>query len=111
MPATRRYRARGWFYLLAVGLFGLMATVVLLIALGYSFRVRPLQITKHGLLVLDSAPANAYITINNKLRPERTNTRVKLAPGSYHVKVDKPDTLPWETNVDILPGGALLEQH
>jgi DNA-binding beta-propeller fold protein YncE len=87
-----------------------MTTIVLLLVRGYSFDLKD-GIHKTGLIVLDSNPKNAYITVNNHVQPEKTRATLKLPPGEYDVKVDLPSVYPWEKQIKLDPASAELEEH
>lgn len=111
MPQTPRYRARNAVYLISVGAFLTFAVVTLLYALGYSINLKSGIVVKNGLVVLNSTPSSAFITIDNEVRTERTNVRLKLTPGTYHLKVDRPGTQAWEKRVNLGSGEAVLEDN
>jgi len=109
MPQPPRYRARNAVYVLSAAIFLTVAVATLLYALGYSFDVKSGAVGKNGLVVLSSTPSNAFITINDEVRAERTNARLKLPPGNYKVKVDRPGTQAWERRIHLGSGEAVLE--
>lgn len=110
--ATRyRYRARLFVYLLTTVLFLGGAAVALLIARGYTIDIASGEINETGLLVLNSTPNDAFITVDNELRDSRTSTRVKLPGGEYQVKIDRPEVVPWEKRLRVEPGQAVLEEN
>lgn len=111
MPQTPRYRAQNAVYIISIGAFLTFAVVTLLYALGYSINLKSGIVVKNGLLVLNSTPSNAFITIDNELRTERTNARFKLTPGSYQLKIDRPGTQAWEKRLDLSSGEAILEEN
>ncbi len=110
MPSKPSYRARWVSYVLPITLFLGMAVVVLLLVRGYSFDLAD-GLRKTGLIVLDSNPKNAYITINDRVERERTRATLKLSPGEYDVKVDLPGVHPWRKRIRLEPGRAELEEH
>lgn len=110
MSPSRPYRARGLFYLVSTAIFVVAAAITVLYAIGYHLNLPNHRITKSGLLVLNSTPKNAYITINDKLNPLRTSARVKLEPGHYQVKIDQPGVIPWEKEVDVQAGQAVFDE-
>lgn len=105
------YRARLATYLIPIGLFAVVSTVAVLLVRGYSFDFASGGLRKAGLIVLDSSPNNAYITINGALRPERTRATLKLTPGTYDVKVDMPGVHPWQEQIRLEPGQAVLDEN
>src|SRR3954470_17411882 len=106
-----RYRARLLFYFVSVTVFATAAAVAVLVASGYTVSLAGRTVSRTGLVVLNSTPSNAYITVNNKLQQQRTNARVKLSAGSYHIKVDRPGVIPWEKDVRVEAGQAQLEEN
>lgn len=111
MSPTHRYRATGLVYLLTFLVFLAGAIVAVLISRGYTIDPKSGSVSKTGLLVLNSTPGGAFVTIDNKVQSERTSARVKLAPGEYAVKVDKPGVVPWEKRLGVSPGEAVLEEN
>lgn len=111
MPAKPSYRPRLVTYLIPIGLFVLVAAIALLLVRGYSFDPKTGGLQKTGLIVLDSTPKNAFVTINRTVEPERTRSTFKLAPGTYDVKVDMPDVHPWQQQIRLEPGEAVLEEN
>ena len=110
MPSKPSYRARWVSYLLPIGLFLTMTAVVLLLARGYTFDLTG-GLQKTGLIVLDSNPKNAYITVNVRVDPKRTRATLKLPPGTYDLKIDLPGVHPWQQQIKLEPGRAELEEH
>lgn len=106
-----RYRARGSFYFIWAAFFTVAATAALLIAGGYTLSLPDRSLDRNGLLVLNSVPGKAFITINNRVHKDQTSARVKLRPGHYHVKVDKPGVIPWEKDIVIERGEAVFEEN
>lgn len=111
MPAKPSYRPRLVNYLVPIGLFVLVATVALLLVRGYSFNLTTVSLQKTGLIVLDSSPKDAFVTIGNTVEPERTRSTFKLAPGTYDVKVDMPNVHPWQQQIRLEPGEAVLQEN
>lgn len=110
MPRTS-YRARLIVYLLSFVGFAAAAAVVVMLALGYRLDFKDAKLDKTGLLVLNSVPRGAYITLNGAVASERTTARLSLDPGRYQVKVDRPGVIPWEKDIDLDPGEAILEEN
>lgn len=110
MGRRQSYRAHPAFYLIGGLVFLLAAVGVVLFALGYRLDVAERTFYKTGLVVLKSRPADAFVTLNDRLRTERTSARLALAPGSYSVKVDRPGTRPWQKRIDLSSGDAVLEE-
>ncbi len=105
-----RYRARGTFYLLMVGIFALIAVTAVLFAKGYSINPKTGIVAKTALVVLGSTPSKAEIKVNGVIRKETTNTRIKLSPGSYDISVSKSGTIPYQKSVIVSSGNAILEE-
>lgn len=110
MPSKPSYRARWVSYVLPTLLFIGVAIAALLLVRGYSFDLTS-GLKKTGLIVLDTNPKNAYITVNNNVERERTRATLKLPAGEYDVKVDLPDVHPWQKRIRLEPGQAELEEH
>ena len=91
-------------------LFVLVATAALALTRGYDVDVGTGEVSQKGLLAINSVPDDAFITINGEVHQDRTDTRLKLDPGTYQVKVDRPGVIAWEKRIVIEPGEAVLEE-
>lgn len=111
MRAPHRYFGSRIVYFLSISFFATAAAVALLLATGYTIDWRQATLTKTGLLVLDSTPRGATVSINGKDSGKRTGTRLKLTPNSYKVAVAKPGSLPWEKDVLVEEGRAVIEDE
>lgn len=101
MARPHRYRAPGIIYVLSFLAFGLATTSAVLIARGFTIDLTSGAVYKTGLLIVRSQPSNAYVTVDNRLRKERTPARLQFRAGSYHVKIDKPGVKPFERTFAI----------
>lgn len=110
MNAPYRYRARTSFYVGAVAFFILIASTAVLFARGYTFDFSTGIVSRNGLLVVGSTPNGANIYINDKQRSERTDTRIKLKPGAYNVRIEKPDYVPYTKRYEVTSGQAILNE-
>lgn len=67
---------------------------------GYTFNIETKNVTPTGILVATSDPDGAELYINGKLKTATNNT-INLAPGKYHIKINKDGFTPWEKEVEI----------
>jgi hypothetical protein len=62
------------------------------------------QISKLGMLSIESEPREAGIVINASRHDERTNTTTWLAPGTYRIAIEKPGYFAAEESRTIVEG-------
>ncbi len=87
-----------------IGVAIIIATIILLYQ-AYGFGVnRSGSIIQNGLLFFSSQPRPADIYINGTLAKSKTNTRLVLPSGIYHIKLDKTGYRPWERTIDLEGG-------
>lgn len=111
MTRKHRYRAPGSVYTVSILAFLLATSVAVLYARGYTIDPQRMTVKKTGLLVIRSIPAGAFVTLDNRLRPERTPARLKLPAGTYSIKVDKSGLRPFEKQVRVDEQSAVFEEN
>ncbi len=59
-------------------------------------------VERTGVMIVESRPEGAAITLNGKVQDSETPARVqKLSPGPYAVRVEKPGYHAWEKTASI----------
>ncbi|MDP4000487.1 MAG: PEGA domain-containing protein [bacterium] len=110
MSPKPRNRDRLWVYLLSIGLFVGIALLALLVTRGYAVDWDSFAIQKRGVIVLKSDPDAAVITLDGKRLDKRTNARLSLAANTYQVTVQAPGRIPWQREIGLDPGEAVIEE-
>ncbi|HEY8108712.1 MAG TPA: PEGA domain-containing protein [Patescibacteria group bacterium] len=110
MPPKPRNRDRLSVYFLSAGLFLAGALLALLVTRGYAIDIDSLTLQKRGVIVLHSEPDSAEVTLDGKRLGKRTDARLSLAPDTYRLKVETPGRIPWEREVRLAPGEAVIEE-
>ena len=80
--------------------------VLLFIALGYRFDRGDGDVTRSGLLLVDSKPEAGEIYINNELKDRAAPGRFILQRGNYDLGVRRKDYRDWQKNVAIEASGV-----
>lgn len=89
-----------------VGAAILIGTIVLVYqAYGFSFN-RNGTVIQNGLFFFSSQPHPANIYVNGKLKSVRTNTRLSLPAGVYHVELQRDGYRDWQRTIS-LEGGSV----
>jgi len=95
-------RARRLLLFLAILLFALAASGILLYAWGYSFDWPEKKFVLTGGFYLKSIPKKAEVYLNNKLKTEKTPAFIKrLLPKEYQVKITKDGFHTWQKKLRI----------
>lgn len=108
---------RRLLYFIFIGAFCIITPLVILYANGYQLSLNSKALVKTGMLIVDSFPQNAVITLNGKsqtdfvsqiLSPDKnitTPAKIKnLIPGEYTVGFDLAGYWPWKKKLPIKPG-------
>jgi hypothetical protein len=114
--AVRRY-----LYLFFISAFVVITTIVITYASGYSFFSGSKILVKTGMLILDTEPQGAKVTLNNKVQQNffdftgdntiTTPAKIKnLTPGEYLVQLELPGYNSWQKKLTILPGQATFAE-
>lgn len=75
-------------------------TIAIRWAEGYRFNLSHQKIEGTGLLVSNSQPQGASVTIDNELKTATDDT-LHLTPGDYKVKLEKDGYYPWQKTLKI----------
>ncbi len=69
---------------------------------GYSYDFKAHKFVSNGLLILDSTPAGAQITINGRQGRKVTPYRSTFRVGQYDVRLNKDGYRPWTKKITIV---------
>jgi PEGA domain len=71
---------------------------------GYNYDFAHYKFIRRGLVLINTNPSGAYITINGKFDNKRTYYHDNLTPGIYHFKLDLPGYVAWTKDLSIIAG-------
>lgn len=87
--------------IIALSLFFVVAPALVFYATGYRYDFNNKAFRKIGMIIVESEPKNASISINDKYRAN-TPSRIKnLLPGEYSVKVTKDNFNSWGKKLTV----------
>ena len=93
---------RRTFFYLYIGLFLLVAPLVVLYTAGYRLDVQRGRLVQIGALSVTSVPKGAQVFLDDAELSDRTPTLQKrILPGTYHLRLNKEGYKPWEREVEI----------
>lgn len=113
--ATRRF-----LYISFIISFAVITPLLILYANGYELSFSRKVIVKTGMLILDSAPRGAKISLDGREQSDllgrltsggeleyRTPAKIKrLLPGDYQVTFELPGYWPWSKKLPVYPGAS-----
>lgn len=98
MPSRAR-RLLSWTFIIA---FFLIAPAIILSTAGYRYNFATRRLERTGVMVVESRPAGATITLNGERVSAETPARLpNLSPGAYDLRVEKAGYRPWEKSVTV----------
>ena len=76
--------------------------ILLLYTTGFRYDLKKGQLQRTGALVLETAPTNAEVLLNDEKAKSKTPARLNnVLPGDYDVKINKPEHYPWQKKLTI----------
>ena len=76
--------------------------LIILYALGITFKPQTKTIIKTGIIHINTAPSGASVYINNRKFSEKTPTTIRnLPPGDYSLKLALNNYQPWEKTISV----------
>ncbi|HJV33031.1 MAG TPA: PEGA domain-containing protein [Patescibacteria group bacterium] len=97
-PRARRILRRTF-----IAAFFIVAPIVILSTAGYRYNFSRQRFERTGVMLVESRPEGASVSLNGKPQKEETPARLqKLSPGPYAVRIEKPGYLPWEKTVEVV---------
>jgi len=91
-------------YALAVVVFIVLATYVVLFATGYKFDWAAKTLKKTGFLLVETYPKGANLKVAGKKGGTTPVTVKRLLPGDYLVEIDKEDYRDWTGTISVESG-------
>lgn len=108
---------RRLLYFIFIAAFCTITPLVILYANGYQLSLNSRSLVKTGMLIVDTYPQNAEISLNGELQTDFVNkilnpgenvttpAKIKnLIPGDYMVSFNLDGYWPWEKKLTIRPG-------
>ena len=94
-------------YIIMVSAIASIATLSVLVLLGYRFNRTTGVIQQGGLVQFMSEPTKARVTIGSAKLVDKTPSKITVNPGEYLVKMEKEKYRMWQKNVTIKAGEVL----
>lgn len=96
-----------------IGATVIVLGTVLLVAYGngYSYDLRTGRLVYRGLVLLDSKPGNAVITVNGKVIKNKTPFRQSYERGSYSFTLSREGYREWRKTLEVVPSRVSLAQY
>lgn len=105
-------RFRRWLLISFIILFILSAIVVVFYTSGYRYNWQRKILQKTSLLVLDSVPTKAEISLNGQELQKTTPQRLSnLLPNEYLVEIKKEGFQPWSKKLLLEPNRATFAEN
>lgn len=108
-PVKRRAHRQKLF--LGYGLIALalamMTIIIVFAAYGFDIDRKTGQVIQNGMIIVDTAPESARITVNGK-DEGNTNKRLSLPAGQYKIELSRDGYRTWKQDVDLI--GGSIEQ-
>lgn len=96
-PRARRFLS--WTF---IATFFVLAPAVILSTAGYRYNFARGRIERTGVVVVDTRPTGASVSLNGKLQKTETPTQLsKVTPGTYAVRVEKANYHTWSKTVSV----------
>ncbi len=94
-----------FFWIVLIISFGLTATLLVLDAVGYKVNWSTWQITKTGLIVMESTPRDVSVYIDGKLAANKTPLRLdRMVPERYEFELKKAGYKSWSRLIQVEAG-------
>lgn len=90
--------------ILTLVIIGVGATVVILLAKGYTFSPQEKRLVGTGIITITSEPDSASVFVDGHLTTATNATISSLPPKSYTVRLIKEGFIPWERTVEVKEG-------
>jgi len=97
-------RVRRFIFYIFLGLFIILAFVVVLYAQGYSFDWQKKSLVATGAFYFKSYPEKAKIYLDNEYKGKTNKFIKRLIPKKYDIKISKPGYHDWKKTLVIMTG-------
>jgi len=82
--------------------FFVISPLIILYTAGYRYNFEDKQIKQTGVVSVDVEPKNVEVWLNNiKIKKKIPIRLTNRAPGTYHLKIEKPGYKTWEKDITI----------
>src|SRR3989338_3734841 len=93
-------------------LFAAIAPLLILYTSGYRFNLKKGELSKTGVIFLETTPRQANIELNDKLVGTKTPLRLKnLGPNEYNLLISKAGYKSWEKIIPVFAGQTSFLQY
>lgn len=99
----------GYVVATAVVVFGTIALIAY--GNGYSYDLATGRLVHRGLIILQSTPSGALVTLEGKPQSQRTPYRHSFVTGTYHFVLAKSGYRTWEKSLWVVASQADLAQY
>lgn len=83
-------------------IFLIIAPVIILSTAGYRFNFGTRRLERTGVIVVDTVPSGASVSLNGRLEKPLTPARLtRVSPGTYRVRIEKTGFRPWEKDIAV----------
>src|SRR3990167_9001195 len=83
--------------------FMVSAPMLILYTAGFRYNLKKAQLTKTGVLVIDSKPSGAVVYLNEQKTKSKTPVRLNnILPDEYSIKAEKAGYFPWNKKLNVL---------
>jgi hypothetical protein len=89
-------------YLVIALVVGVLAAVIVLAAAGYDIDRSTGQVIQNGILLIETDPEGAKVTINDFTEGAQTPARYPIPAGEYNLMVEKEGYRPWQSPVEVI---------
>lgn len=97
---------------LAISIFIVVAPFLVLYSMGFRFDFRKFEITKVGMLIVESQPESVNVFLNNKFADNGTPLKAaSLTPGNYKIRVEKQSFFSWKKTLPVKSGKVNWASH
>ncbi len=103
------FRIRNIIFLLFLGVFFLVAPILIVYTAGYRYNLVERRLERTGVLIVDGAPNGATIAINGVVHRQTLPARIPgLHPGRDDIEVSAPDLRSWKKRLWVEEGRTVF---
>ncbi|MFA6296151.1 MAG: PEGA domain-containing protein [Patescibacteria group bacterium] len=97
---------------LAIGIFITLAPFLVFYSMGFRFDFKKFEITKVGMLVIESQPESVNVFLNNKFVDNGTPFKASsLTPKNYKIRIEKQNFFSWKKTLPVKSGKVNWASH
>ena len=98
-------------YVLLTLIVALVTVLLVAYGQGYVYDFKAGKLIHNGLVMLQSSPSGAEVSLAGKDLNKKTDYRQLYAPGKYTFELNKPGYQPWKKTVEVVAGEASMAQY